>query len=146
MNIVKGNILHVKEGFITQQVNGMGIAGAGLALQIAQMYPKWKDSYIQYCRKYGKGDPSSLLGKVHYAQRDNLIIASIFGQVRPGRGVMTQYGALGVGLRDVGTLSKDKGLPLYIPYKIGCGLAGGDWTKVSSLIEAVCPHAIIVQL
>jgi hypothetical protein len=129
-------------------VNCRGIAGASLALQIANKYPKWKPSYVEYCRCYGCSE--ALLGHVHWAslpaENSYITVASVFGQVSPGRGVMTKYGALGVGLVEVGKVSQEKDLPLYIPYKIGCGLAGGDWGKVSLLIEEYCPNAIIVQM
>ena len=39
MQVLKGSILNVTEGIIAHQTNCMGIAGAGLALQIANAYP-----------------------------------------------------------------------------------------------------------
>jgi hypothetical protein len=34
---------------------------------------------------------------------------------------------------------------IYLPYGIGCGLAGGDWNIVSKIIEEELPTAVLVQ-
>jgi len=34
---------------------------------------------------------------------------------------------------------------VYIPYKIGCDLAGGDWNIIEKIIEEDFPDAIIVR-
>lgn len=145
MQVLKGSILNVTEGIIAHQVNCMGVAGAGLALQIANAYPLWKQDYIAYCNKHGR-NPANLLGMVHLYHVGNVTIASIFGQKVPGRGVMTDDRALGLGLSKLGKYSLEKGRPLYLPYGIGCGLAGGNWRTVSALIEVGCPHAVLVKL
>ena len=125
-----------------------------LALQIANAYPHWKADYIAYCKR--AASVSSLLGMVHLYHVGTLTVASIFGQRAPGRGLMTDYDALGLGLQKLGKyslaklgaspMSLEKGRPLYLPYGIGCGLAGGDWHAVSTLIENGCPHAVLVRL
>ena len=38
-----------------------------------------------------------------------------------------------------------KSFPCYIPYKMGCSLAGGDWNIVSRLIKDYIPSAIIFK-
>lgn len=45
---IKGNILNVTEGIIVQQVNCMGVMGAGLAKQIKD---KWPNIYNDYKEK-----------------------------------------------------------------------------------------------
>jgi len=35
---------------------------------------------------------------------------------------------------------------VYVPYLMGCGLAGGDWGIYSEIIEFYIPDAIIVRL
>lgn len=30
--------------------------------------------------------------------------------------------------------AKDRNLPAYVPGRIGCGLAGGDWNKIENFI------------
>ena len=83
---------------------------------------------------------------VHLHHVGTITVASIFGQRAPGRGLMTDYDALALGLQKLGKYSLEKGRPLYLPYGIGCGLAGGDWRTVSTLIENGCPHAVLVKL
>lgn len=55
-------------------------------------------------------------------------------------------------LRSIGTWvekssksGKAHNLPVYIPYKIGCGLAGGNWETVCQIIQKTVPDAIIVK-
>jgi hypothetical protein len=36
-------------------------------------------------------------------------------------------------------------LPVYLPYGIGCGLAGGNWDVIKHLIEEYLPKAILVK-
>ena len=36
-------------------------------------------------------------------------------------------------------------LPIYLPYKIGCGYGGGDWEEILSLIQTILPDAILVN-
>lgn len=144
MQVLKGSILNVTEGIIAHQTNCMGIAGAGLALQIANAYPHWKADYITYCKR--ASSVPNLLGMVHLYHVGAITVASIFGQRAPGKGLMTDYDALGLGLKKLGKYSLEKGRPLYLPYGIGCGLAGGDWRAVSTLIENGCPHAVLVRL
>jgi hypothetical protein len=38
----------------------------------------------------------------------------------------------------------NKWTPLYVPDLMGCGLAGGDWSVYSSILEAFVPHATVV--
>ena len=45
---IKGNILNATEGIIVQQVNCMGVMGAGLAKQIRD---KWPSVYNRYLDK-----------------------------------------------------------------------------------------------
>ena len=40
-----------------------------------------------------------------------------------------------VNLRKLDNYAKEKNLPAYVPEKIGCGLANGDWNKIKDFIE-----------
>jgi hypothetical protein len=37
------------------------------------------------------------------------------------------------------------GRTVYIPYRIGCGLGGGNWEEVSAIIEQEIPEAYLVR-
>lgn len=137
--IIEGDILNSKETIICQQVNCMGVMGSGLAKHIYTKWPNVKKSYHQYCNML---PVDKLLGTVNLVGVGNCrFVANIFGQVNYGNRkdkVYTDYIALTKGLiiikNELIDMSKDT---LAIPYKIGCGLANGDWIRVYRIINEV---------
>jgi O-acetyl-ADP-ribose deacetylase (regulator of RNase III) len=65
------------------------------------------------------------------------IIANLFGQYNYGKGVQVDYEALENSLMELKKFAKENNLSVGIPYKIGCGLAGGDWKRTKSIIEKI---------
>lgn len=95
-----------------------------------------------------------------------LYVANVFGQDRvSSRERMTSYDATVRAFeRILNANAKDNGvvfsggivaprleivaqskLPLYMPFKMGCGLGGGDWGVYSAIINRYFPDAIICQ-
>lgn len=138
MTIIDGDILTVSRGIICHQVNCKYVMGAGLAAAIRKKYPLHYEDYIK---------TDAHLGELVTTQMsDDLYIVGIYGQLRYGRDKRyTDYEALEKGLTAVGVLSSSLGLPVYLPYGIGCGLAGGDWTIVKTIIDKVLPSAIVIK-
>lgn len=138
MNIIQGNLLDVDHGIICHQVNCKHVMGAGLAAQIRRKYPRHYGDYVSRIPH---------LGGLCITQIDSdLYVVGIYGQDGYGRDKQyTQYPALKKGLAAVAKLGKEYSLPVYLPYGIGCGLAGGDWSIVSKIIERVVPEAIVVR-
>jgi O-acetyl-ADP-ribose deacetylase (regulator of RNase III) len=125
-----GNILSVKEGIIAHQCNAQGVMGSGIAKQIKALYP---DAYTHYVSAIRTGELT--LGMCQLVQVSRtLYIANLIGQDRYGRDgtQYTDYSALSQALFELSKLSK--GLEVHHPL-IGCGLGGGDWNTVKSLIE-----------
>ena len=143
MKIVDGNILDVKSGIICHQVNSKGVMGAGLALAIKNKYPI---VYKEYMEVYNNGD--LLVGRVlHTEVSDGLYVANLCAQGMYGYGGrFTDYEALEQCIESVRKFAIDNELPIYFPFGIGCGLAGGDWDIVSGIIERIIPDATIVKL
>lgn len=140
MNIVMGNILDVKRGIIVHQVNCKGVMGAGLALQIRRTYP---EVYLKYKDVCDTGHAS--LGTCLILSVGELSVANLFSQNGYGRGrCHTDYQALGKCLNDLYEWAN--GCDIHIPYGIGCGLAGGDWSIVSVLIDTFIPDATVWKL
>ncbi|PLC14199.1 hypothetical protein BV582_21780 [Bacillus paralicheniformis] len=145
INIVKGNILDASEDIIVQQVNCKGVMGAGLAKAILNKYPNVKKEYQSFRNfNLNKGlAEKELLGLVNYVRvTDGKVIANVFAQVnikknRYDKTVYTQTEALTKGLKEVKELSKQLNKSIAIPYGIGCGLAGGDWSIISELIDSI---------
>jgi O-acetyl-ADP-ribose deacetylase (regulator of RNase III) len=150
LDIVEMDITEVTKGTIAHQVNCQGVMGAGLAKQIKFKWPKVFLDYQDKCsRATNRGEDP--MGHVQYVQIDpGLLVANCFAQryygYAPGGGIQkhTSYGALAMCLEELAHPGIQQ--PVYIPFGIGCGLGGGDWTKVSALIEMLCPKVIICKL
>ena len=128
-----------KADIIAHQVNCCGIMGAGVAKQIKERYPKAFHDYLIYCERMSYS-PDLLLGDVRFSEgyrfedgtKCLFEIAHIFAQKSFGRrGIHTDYDALRKGLLRIRTYVELAGYKyVAIPYKIGCGLGGGDWENV----------------
>jgi O-acetyl-ADP-ribose deacetylase (regulator of RNase III) len=117
------------ECIIVQQVNCKGVMGAGLAKAILNHYPM---VYEHYRAEYELGLLE--LGYTSYIEVEpNKFVANICGQDGYGKGRrFTDYDALRAGLEDVKMMAEALNVDVVIPYKIGSGLAGGDWEGVVS--------------
>lgn len=138
MKIISGNILEIKSGIIVHQVNCQYKMGAGLAAQIRKKYPKHYNDFI---------DMKPELGNIVATKiNKELFVVGIYGQYYYGRiGMYTDYLALKNGLEKVSYLMNKTNLDVFIPYKIGCGLAGGNWDIVKQIIENTIPNCYIVK-
>ena len=120
------NILDIEQGIIAHQVNCQRVAGAGLAFQIAKKYPEWYKHFK---------DVNPYLGLTDiYNVNSKLKIASLYAQEEYGYGKrFTNYFAFGLCLEKLRDMIANN--IVYFPYKIGCGLGGGDWIIVKKIIE-----------
>lgn len=135
------NILDLTDGIICHQVNCQNKMGAGLALQIRKKWPQVYKDYISVDKMLG----NIILTKIN----PNLVVASLCGQISYGRSkTHTNYIALYNCFTKLKKW-KDQIMPIqniFIPYQMGCGLAGGDWNTVKYIISNTVPDAIIVKL
>lgn len=142
MILKRGNLFDTKCRLIAHGVNCMGGFGSGVAGQIARLYPFVREEYLRKFKEDGwkLGDVQfvDLLNGVDheaYQWREFTTIANCATQFSYGRsGKHVNYAALGVCLDKLMLYAKDNNVSLAIP-KIGCGLGGGDWRDVSSIIE-----------
>lgn len=142
IDLIQGDITKVQNGLICQQVNCQGVMGAGLAKQLRDKYPQVYEEYKEYifARKVHYLAGSKMLGLVNPVFIDkDLLILNIFGQDDYGTDKRyTDYGALRKAFEYIeSVIAPSYNLPVYIPYGIGCGLAGGDWSIVSMIINDV---------
>ncbi len=149
MKRVKGNILDAGHGIICHQVNCRMVMGSGLAKQIRTKWPHVYSEYMQLNtwpveRRFG-------LCQIVEIKSKELYVANLFGQLDYGREkgrVYTDTGALGNALNQLrGWHSENchEDFPIWFPFKIGCGLAGGNWNEVQTLLESLLPKAFIVR-
>lgn len=138
LDIRSGNLLNVQKGIIAHQVNCRHVMGGGLALQLRKAYPKHYNDYMA---------DTPRLGTLCITEMDpTFFVVGIYGQDNFGREkVQTDYDALKSGLAALHEFSKQKGLPVYLPFMLGCGLAGGDWKRVLRIMEETVPGCTILN-
>ena len=142
MQITKGDILDVEYGIICHQVNCQGKMGAGIAMSIRN---KWPIVYDDYMNAFRKGELK--LGYTVFSEvaKNTLYVASLCGQLNYGRHKLhTNYDAVRTCLSELAKYN-DGRLTIYIPYRMGCSLAGGDWNIVFKIIEETIPDVIIIS-
>lgn len=147
MKMIDGDLLAVDRGFILHQVNCLGVMGAGLAKQIKLKFPSVFETYHAVCQQK---DPASQLGSILVvpATKD-LHVVNLFGQINYGTDrKQTDYEAVRKALYkfvEYKEVFDDNNWPVYVPMGMGCGLAGGDWDVVSSIVEHIIPDATVVR-
>jgi O-acetyl-ADP-ribose deacetylase (regulator of RNase III) len=150
---INKDILTVDKGVIVHSVNCIGAVG-GLAGAIGRKWPVNAGEYRSHVRS--QNYPVMLLGSVFEVNvAHNVIVANLFGQYNIGTSKQqTEYSALIAGFKSIANtfFAGDEketlhfgpfGLEdvpvtltdIYIPYKIGCGLGGADWSLVEEIIN-----------
>lgn len=138
MSIESGDAVYaLKTGKIDalgHQANMRGVMGAGIAKTIKNVYPMSFIEYRDAClsKKFNLGDILvSDVGNGRY-------IVHLAGQ--DGYSTLkrqTNYEALEQALQKFADFCLASNLRPGLPYGIGCGLGGGDWAIVSSIIDKV---------
>ena len=136
MRILKDDIFNCTENIIVHQTNCMGVMGSGLAKQVKEKYPEVFNAYYHYCKTNKAED---IFGTALICEADDgKYIANVFGQINYGKDKQyTDYDALENALNEVKQFAIDKNLSVAVPYKIGCGNGGGNWTIVSKLVRKI---------
>ena len=138
----RGNILESQENIIVQSVNHKGVMGGGLALQIKLEYPEIEIGYNNICKTVTFETLRRANPVYWYKASETKYVASIFGQDGFGRDRRyTDYYALANGLEEVRIMADNRSYSVAIPYKIGCGLGGGDWDFVSDIISDIFKYS-----
>lgn len=149
MNILEDDILNITHGIIAHQVNCQKVMGAGLAKAIKNKYPCVFQSYYSALSKCPDRLGSSQIIQVYPSS--SLFICNLFAQDKYGTDKQyTDYLIFESCLQNLRSQYQTwdllKDLPVYFPYKIGCGLGGGDWSIIYKLIYSYFPQSFIVKL
>lgn len=134
IKIVNGDLFQSNLPLIAHQTNCLGVMGAGIARFIKN---KWNIVYTQYvdiCKNFEYS--KDLLGKCQICVTGEFpikFVANLFGEysftesVAPFENRHTDYNALKKALLNLKAFCEDEEVTeVGIPYKLGCGLAGGD--------------------
>ncbi len=146
MIYVKGNLLESPVHIIAHQVNCLGIMGGGIALQIKRKWPEVFEEYKEFIEDWEYCNGGELpLGHCYMTilnrEPGRRTVANIFGQNGIG-GTATDYDAVKKAFIELHKyLISDKlyrydsQIPIGIPYKMGCGLGGGDWDTYRQMLQ-----------
>ena len=139
LKIINGNLLDIKKGVIIHQISTKREMNEGLAKEIKEKYPEHYNDYI---------NSSMFMGSIVIsAINDDLGIMGFIAQdTSEGKEMNTDYHAFQMCLERLRRIhSCDETINYYMPYGIGCGVAGGDWEEISKMISDICPFVTIVK-
>lgn len=128
--------------------NDIGAWGKGFVLAISR---RWDKPEAEYRAWYNAGQSAGFaLGAVQFVQVEPYIwVANMIGQrgIRRGSsGPPIRYEAVSLCLTQLAIRAKELEASVHLP-RIGCGLAGGDWSRVEPLIiEHLCEADIPVTV
>lgn len=135
----EGNLLFDNYDVICHQVNCRGVMGSGIARQIRQVYHEAYGLYLRRCKYYASmGTTESLLGRIDFTRSKGRFVVNMYAQDRYGRDKRyTDYAAFKscLDLLKTSLSHLPETATVAFPYKIGCGLAGGDWDTVFEMIK-----------
>lgn len=121
---------------IVHVCNDLGGWGKGFVLALSGRWPEPEAAYRQWHRERAGNDFG--LGAVKFVQVGPYVwVANMVGQrgMRTGsKGVPVRYEAIDTALGAVADRAHELGASVHMP-RIGCGLAGGKWSRIEPLIE-----------
>ncbi|MEU2863123.1 macro domain-containing protein [Streptomyces mirabilis] len=120
---------------IAHVCNDIGGWGKGFVLALSRRWPEPEAAYRAWHRDRAHNDFG--LGATQFVQVEKYVwVANLIGQrgIRTGsKGVPVRYEAVDTGLAHVAIKAAELDASVHMP-RIGCGLAGGDWSRVEPLI------------
>ncbi|MFJ8806836.1 macro domain-containing protein [Streptomyces sp. NPDC102490] len=121
---------------IAHVCNDLGGWGKGFVLAVSRRWPEPEAAYRAWHRDRASNDFG--LGAVQFVRVEPYVwVANMIGQrgMRTGsKGVPVRYEAIGTALGRVADKAAELGASVHMP-RIGCGLAGGKWSRVEPLIS-----------
>ncbi|MFE2503931.1 macro domain-containing protein [Streptomyces rubiginosohelvolus] len=121
---------------IVHVCNDLGGWGKGFVLALSRRWPEPEAAYRRWHRERAGNDFA--LGAAQFVQVGPCLwVANLVGQrgMRTGsNGVPVRYGAIDTALGAVAARAGELGASVHMP-RIGCGLAGGRWSRIEPLIE-----------
>jgi O-acetyl-ADP-ribose deacetylase (regulator of RNase III) len=149
---VKGDATHplgVEPSIIVHCCNNIGVWGAGFVLAISKRWPEPEREYRKWAREYRDGAYMPL-GAVQFVEvPERITVANLIGQsatVSRSGVPPVRYEAIEAGLRRVAIHAGKIGASVHMP-RMGCGLAGGEWSRVSAIVEkTLCRSGVQVTV
>jgi O-acetyl-ADP-ribose deacetylase (regulator of RNase III) len=133
VKIVKGDLFQADVDIIAHGTNCKNGFGSGVAGQMAKVHPRAKQEY--HAKFFSEGWK---LGDVQFVFSGNKTIANCATQNEyfPRDKVHADYYSIRVCMEKVKLFAQTGDWSIGMP-KIGCGLAGGDWSIVKGILDEV---------
>jgi O-acetyl-ADP-ribose deacetylase (regulator of RNase III) len=140
MNIdyVKGDVTRPQgqgNKIICHICNNVGAWGAGFVLALSKRW-SYPEDFYRARKTYPEGHVDIL--KVESQEDGDIYVANMIAQHRIGMGKdgipPIRYTWLAKALHEVNRVATEQNATLHMP-RIGCGLAGGSWEAVESVIR-----------
>lgn len=133
---------------IAHVCNDIGGWGKGFVLALSRRWPEPEKAYRAWHRDRAANDFG--LGAVQLVQVERQVwVANMIGQrgIRTGsKGVPVRYDAIDTALTHLAERAAELDASVHMP-RIGCGLAGGTWSRVEPLItERLVGRGIAVSV
>jgi O-acetyl-ADP-ribose deacetylase (regulator of RNase III) len=133
---------------IVHVCNDLGGWGKGFVLALSRRWPEPEAAFRRWHRERSGNDFA--LGAAQFVQVDpHVWVGNMVGQrgIRTGsQGVPVRYEAIDKALAQVADKALELGASVHMP-RIGCGLAGGKWSRVEPLIaERLTARGIAVTV
>jgi len=147
MKYVNGSLLDVKEGYILHQTNCVTLYPKGLAEDIEKKFPGTCPYRFRKGVRVAREEDRSVPGTVFIiGAKEGPIILNLFGQYGPGKNCYPghedtpthreKYFADGLEALVDYFEGTEENIKIAVPYKIGCGLAGGKWGDYRDMLES----------
>ena len=110
---------------------------SGVAKALSDKYPKVKECYLELCETVDSPEDVLGLGQIVDIHGDgSLCVINAFTQLDYGYDgkKYTDEELLCRALMSMASYAKQKKATLYIPYRIGCDLDGGNWEHIEKFI------------
>ncbi|MCX5359376.1 macro domain-containing protein [Streptomyces sp. NBC_00124] len=121
---------------IAHVCNDIGGWGKGFVLALSRRWPEPEKEFRAWHR--GRAGNDFGLGSVQFVQVEPYVwVANMVGQrgIRTGsKGVPVRYEAIDAALEKLAAKATELGASVHMP-RIGCGLAGGKWSRVEPLVR-----------
>lgn len=129
----EGDLLSVEKGIIVHGCNAQGVMRSGVAKLIREKYPEAYERYRRVHESRGLNVGDVIFEWIN----EDLIIANAITQQNFGgdpQVVYVDYEGLRRCFEKVAEMASATGLPVHFPL-IGCGLANGEWSVVSKIVD-----------
>lgn len=141
VKVIDGNLFDTDVKYICHQVNCQGRMGSGVAKTVKLKFPEAFEQYKKACSS------GYCLGMVQYVLSNGKVIINMFAQDRYGYDgkQYTDYDAFMKCLAEIHS-AIPSGRTIAMPYGIGCGLGGGSWDVIYSMIVRELGEDYTVEL